>query len=343
MSKEIQTMPFVGSFIPYPETLPGGHPEPEPGMQSSVHDPATSPHLDPTASIVPGGGDFSLPLVSSAPWSRPRAASSTLIQLQGKPGVTYQVKDPASRRPQWANATDPDTGAPTSSGRLMVQQNGKGQWMPFEATPIKVPGRPGDYVIADASNTSTPQQVFERKPNGDLVEVPGKLVYDGNHGVKLGLKGGTDASKDVRKARIRKAEERLGEAGRKLGAAQTEVARLEMKVAEAKTAMENAERKHEKANADYKQASNTYARFIGTLDWNSPRTAEETAEMNRLYLLQTEKGMSEIRANAELGTAKSAHSQASQNASRAEEALRPLRREVNSAKQALTAAYNSSF
>jgi hypothetical protein len=342
----------------HPVTTDGIHPEPkpEPASLPSAHDAdASLPHKP--VNIVPGGdGVFALPPISTMFSDKPAVASSTVIHLEGAPNEEYRIDHPHSTSPQWATALDPETGGP-SSERRQVQQSDKGQWVPvkrrradslptsgIKVTPVKLAGDSTVYVIKDPFDTIAPQPLYLLKPNGVLKQTGKSGTYDGRGDVKRdsGLRGGTDASKDVRNDRIIKANERLDEAGRKLGAAQTEVARLKMKVAEAETAMKNAKTKHEKANADYTQASNNYSRFIRTLDWDSPRKAEETAEMNRLYLLQTEKGMSEIRAKAELGTAEIAYSQAALNASRAEEGLRPLRRAVNSAEQALTAAINSS-
>lgn len=190
-SQEIYSMHSIGSSVSsHLETTGGVHTELDHGTPLSERDATASSGTKSPVSIVPGGeGAFEMP-TALLPWrNQSRSSQFSEIRIQGEPGATYQVKDAGSKLPQWVYPTDTETGARLSPNRF-VRQNGEGQWVPVEATSIKMPGRPGNYVIADASNTNTPQRVFEQKPNGDLVPTPAELTYDGKHGVKLGLKGG---------------------------------------------------------------------------------------------------------------------------------------------------------
>jgi hypothetical protein len=334
-------MALVGFLTPHPATTGGIHPEPrpEPGALPSVRDSERSLRPEPVSIVPGGGGAFALPSVSTTVRGRPAAASSATIHLAGASGKEYRIKDPHSKLPQWATEVDPETGGPTSRRRY-VQQNDKGRWMPFEATPIKVPGHQGDYVIADASNTSTPQQVFERKPNGDLVEVPGKLVYDGNHGVKLGLKGGTDASKDVRNHRIMQAINKLESAYREEGEAQAEITRLEDKAREANAVVISADADYAQAKSAYGQAHDAHDAFHKAS--SSMTEADAGNEALRLKSVEDQKKGNLAWADRARRAARKTYNQVLEKLLRADQNLKACRRAVTAAESELKAAKSSS-
>jgi hypothetical protein len=190
-TQEIHFMPSIGSSVSsHLETTGGVHTELDHGTPLSEHDSTAPSGTKSPVSIVPGGeGAFEMPPALLPLRNQPRSSQFSDIRIQGEPGAKYQVTDVGRKLPQLVYPTDAETGARLSPNRF-VKQSAEGQWVPVEATSIKVAGRPGHYVIADDSNTSTPQRVFEQKPNGDLVPTPGEMTYDGKHGVKLGLKGG---------------------------------------------------------------------------------------------------------------------------------------------------------
>ena len=231
-------MPFSFSVLSHSDHVSAFRPESEPGASPSERDAATSSGKELGPSIVPGGNDFSRTSSPAAFRSQPLVSSFSTIHLEGEPNVAYQVNDPNSKAPQWAHATDAETGAPLPQGRY-VQKNDKGQWIPAKApqasapgtaasdvTPVTLAGDPVSYVIKDPSNTRTPQPLYTQNADGVLKQTSKLGTYGGHGGVRLddGLKGGKRPAKGLNE-KMADALERLTNARRLLNAVGDDVRR----------------------------------------------------------------------------------------------------------------------
>lgn len=141
----------VGSLSSHPEGVTGARIEPEPGTR----EPSASSRTVPTASIVPSGADpFAASSFAAAFRSQRQASSFSAIHLQGDPG-TYQVNNLSGSSSQRLYTSDPDTGAPQPTDRV-VQGNSQGQW-------VEVKDAQGSQP---AKSTSAASKPYFKPPKG---------------------------------------------------------------------------------------------------------------------------------------------------------------------------------
>lgn len=201
------------------------------------------------------------------------------------------------------------------------------------------------YVVKDPSNTITPQPLYLKKPNDDLIQTGKDATYDGHGGGTRDkrLRGGTDSSKDARNHRISQAKNKLVDARKKVGEAQREVTKQQAKVIEANTAKANADKAYEKAAEDYGAARKACDDFFSKLDRHAALTPDAAKEVWQLKQAEDQKKASLTTASRALETATRTQKRAVENAQVADTSLATWKQAVTVAEAALYAAENASF